>query len=68
MSTYREGDRVQTAQDVGGWFGDAIKRGTEGRVVRTEHGLFEERVVVEFPGGRTETLSTRQVTPVRSWF
>jgi hypothetical protein len=68
MSTYRDGDRVRVRQAVGGWFGDAVPVGTEGRVVRIEHGLFEERVVVEFPGGRTETVGAAQLDRVTGWF
>jgi hypothetical protein len=68
MSTFHEGDRVRTTRPVGGWFGDAVQRGVEGRVTRIEHGLFEERAVVEFPGGRTETLSNNQIERVTGWF
>lgn len=68
MSSYRDGDRVRTTKSIGGWLGDSVPAGTEGRVVRTEFGLFEERVVVEFPGGRTETTSASQLERVSSWF
>jgi hypothetical protein len=68
VSKFNDGDRVRTTQGVGGWFGDAVPHGTEGRVTRTEHGLFEERVVVEFPGGRTETVSSKQLERVTGWF
>jgi hypothetical protein len=67
VTTFNDGDRVRTTRSVGGWFGDAVPRGAEGRVTRTEHGLFEERVVVEFPGGRTETVGVTEVERVSGW-
>lgn len=68
MARFSDGDRVRTTRSVGGWLGDAVPRGTEGRVVRTEHGLFEERVIVEFAGGRSETVGADQLERVTGWF
>jgi hypothetical protein len=68
VSKFNDGDRVRTTTSVGGWTGGAVPRGTEGRVTRTEYGLFEERVTVEFPGGRTEIVAVDQLERVTGWF
>lgn len=68
MSTFRDGERISAATNVGGMFGSSVRRGEFGTVVRTEHGLFDEKVIVRFDNGRTETVKSNEIKRESGWF
>ena len=62
-----EGERVRSTRSVGGVLGSAVPSGTEGRVVSIEHGVFEERVTVEFTNGYREVVAPDAIRYESGW-
>lgn len=65
---FQEGERVRSTRSVGGVLGGAVPAGTEGHVVSIEHGLFEQRVTVEFANGYREVVSPDAIRYESGWF
>lgn len=67
MSRFNDGDSVVTTENLGGVLGGAVRAGTPGFVVRTEFGLFDEKITVRFNDGRTETVKASQLKRESGW-
>lgn len=65
---FQEGERVRSTRGVGGVLGAAVPAGTEGHVVSVEHGLFDERVTVEFVNGYREQVPADSIRYESGWF